>query len=180
MWEQFRESPLFGAGSQQDAVHSENSFLLGLASYGIVMGGLILLLMFATGWQVLRVLRLRAYFDGIDRRLAELYLGFCGAYFAGSLLEGYIVSRVSAPLVMMVIFSGIGGWLVGLGRQRQIEALHAEPMPSASDTWLAEHGAPEDFDAAEGFADYGDESFHAALTDSRRRMDDSRTRDERS
>jgi hypothetical protein len=180
MWEQFTENPLFGAGSQQDAVHSENSFLLGLASYGIVMGGLIILLAFATGWQVLRVLRLRGYLQGLERRLAELYVGFCGAYFAGALLEGYIVSRVSAPLVLMVIFSGIGGWLVEIGQRRHAEALHAEPIPSASDTWLAEQGSPEDFDAADEYAGYGDESFHSALSDSRRRLDDSRARDERS
>lgn len=182
MWEQFTDNPLFGAGSQQDAVHSENSFLLGLASYGIVMGALMLVFVLATAWQVMSVLRLRAYFEGTDRRLAELYIGVCAAYFAGSLLEGYIVSRVSAPLVFMVIFSGIGGWLVGLGRQRQFEALHADPaLPSASDTWMQVHGAEETTEGVDEYANYGDESFHAALSESSRRgLDDSRTRGERS
>lgn len=161
MLEQFFANPLFGAGSQQEAVNSENSFLLGLAAYGVFMGVLILILFASVAYQVLTVLRLRPWLLPEERRVMDLYMGVVGAYFAGSMLEGYIVSRVSSPLVVLIIFSGIGGWLVSNAKQRQAEALFGEPG-GLDDTLsgTASQPALSDSSAAyEGYEDYGDDSY---------------------
>jgi hypothetical protein len=60
------------------------------------------------------------------RRVADLVLGFYGMYFAGAMFEGYIMSRVSAALVFMLIFSAIGGRLIAMANASRNAEAHAQ------------------------------------------------------
>lgn len=107
------DNPLFGAGTDE-AEKSENSWLYAFASYGIGMLLLAMLLTLVAMFEWFRAVRHRAALDLPGRRLLDLALGVVAMYFAGAVLEGYIISRVSPSLCFFMLFSGI---LAALRRQ---------------------------------------------------------------
>jgi hypothetical protein len=83
-----------------------------MASYGIGMGAIIALLVVVCAVQGLRLWVRKRYMSPVERRFVDLVLGFYAMYFGGSVFEGYVISRVSTQLVMMLIFSAIGARLL--------------------------------------------------------------------
>ena len=107
------DSPIVGVGIGS-AGDTENSYLLGFASYGIGMLALIGLLIFACMIQSLRLLRRRWSLPPDDRTLIDLIIGIQVMYFAGAVFEGYIMARVGSPLMFLLIFSGMGAALISV------------------------------------------------------------------
>lgn len=156
LWEQFQENPIFGTGDRLETRFSENSYLYGLATYGIIMGLLMLIFVVVSVMTCLRVLLAKRWLDPIEKRIADLFLGFNAMYFAGSMFEGYIVSRVSTSLVFMLLFSGVGAWLVSLAAERKQQAEWAEPVALPEDmTESAVMAAQQDYSDVGDFSDYG-------------------------
>jgi hypothetical protein len=100
------ESPLFGAGTDE-AERSENSWLYAFASYGIGMLFLTIVLTMVAGLEFLKAVRARVSLPLDERRVMDLSLGMIAMYFAGAVLEGYMISRVSGALPFFMIFSGM-------------------------------------------------------------------------
>ena len=149
LWEQFLESPLLGTGAREETKFSENSFLFGLATYGLVMGVILVTFLLYSGWLCLKLWRAKHWLDPLHRRFVDLFIGFNAMYFAGANFEGYLISRVSASLTFMLGFSALGPYLLQKARQAQHEAEWADPH--AADAELL----PED---TAGYANYGRES----------------------
>lgn len=99
------ESPLFGVG-MDEVDRSENSWLYAFASYGIGLFALTVLMTLVAGFEVLRAVRLRSVLTLDERRVLDLTIGVVAMYFAGAVLEGYMISRVSASLPIYMVFSG--------------------------------------------------------------------------
>ncbi len=99
------ENPLFGAGTTE-AERSENSWLYAFASYGIGMLGLTIVMTFVAMFEFLRAVRLRSWLSLEERRVLDVTLGVVAMYFAGAMLEGYMVSRVSASMPLFLFFAG--------------------------------------------------------------------------
>lgn len=104
----FLENPLLGTGDPNRARGSENSYLLALAAHGIFMGVLVFALMGACIILCLKLLRRRRYEDKFGKALTDLAMGGMAMYFAGGLLEGYIISRVHSATVFLVLCATIG------------------------------------------------------------------------
>lgn len=156
LWEQFLESPLFGTGSRLETRFSENSYLYGLATYGIVMGLLLAMLVLVSIGTCLKVLMAKRWLEPAEKRLADLFLGFNAMYFAGSLFEGYVVSRVSTSLVFLLMFCGMGNWLIVLANERRHGAMWAEPRSDSVDlTESAVLAGTGSFEEYGDFDDYG-------------------------
>ena len=49
-----------------------------------------------------------------DRTLVDLIIGVQVMYFAGAVFEGYVMARVGAPLMFLLIFSGMGAALISM------------------------------------------------------------------
>jgi hypothetical protein len=162
LWEQFLESPIFGTGSRLETRFSENSYLYGLATYGIGMGLLLVALLFLSVVLCLKVLVAKRWLAPAEKRLADLFIGFNAMYFAGSLFEGYVVSRVSTSLVFMMLFCGMGRWLLAAADERKHEADWAEPAAQSAD--LTESAA---LAAEAGYDEYGDYSDYGTDTSPR-------------
>lgn len=107
------QNPILGAGTD-DTERSENSWLYAFASYGIGMLGLVLALTAAAVFECLRAIRYRSWLDMPDRRMLDLCVGIVAMYFAGAVLEGYIISRVHPSMCFYIVFAGIG---VAMARQ---------------------------------------------------------------
>lgn len=120
MLEEISANPLFGVGLPKD-IPSENSFLFGMASYGVGMGFLLFLTVVVVGVQVLGLWRRKRMFPIRERRLIELLTGFYAMYFAGAMFEGYMIARVSTSLVFLLIFGAIGTRLAAMGKALQYE-----------------------------------------------------------
>jgi hypothetical protein len=105
LWAAGMESPLFGMG-MDELDRSENSWLYAFASYGIGLLGLTLLMTFVAGFEFLRAVRLRSWLTLEERRVLDLTLGVVAMYFAGAVLEGYMISRVSASMPFYMVFAG--------------------------------------------------------------------------
>lgn len=101
-----QRNPLFGVGVSE-AGDSENSFLYGFASYGVGMVFLQLLLFFVSGVQGLRLMRWRSFAPPELRAFTDLIIAYFAMYFAGSLLEGYMIARVAAPLMFLLFFGSL-------------------------------------------------------------------------
>lgn len=101
------ENPVVGVGTE-GTEKSENSWLYGFASYGVGMLGILILLTgvsFAVG---LRWFRARFSLEHEYRPYIDLCIAGVAMYFAGAVLEGYIVSRVSASLCIIPVYCGAG------------------------------------------------------------------------
>lgn len=115
------ENPLFGVGLEE-AEKSENSWLYAFAAFGLGMLSLTLIATFSAGIQCLRAIRVRSSLELEDRRVLDLAVGAIAMYFAGALLEGYMVSRVTPALCFIMIYANIASFMVrharhGLGEQ---------------------------------------------------------------
>lgn len=104
------ENPLFGVGLVE-AEKSENSWLYAFAAFGIGMLMLALLATVLGAGQCLRALRVRSRLGMEDRRVLDLSVGVIAMYFAGAVLEGYMVSRVSPGLCFIMVYSNICAYM---------------------------------------------------------------------
>lgn len=143
LFDQFQQNPILGAGAPEDVISSENSVLFGLAAYGVFMGIILVLFIFASMIIMARLYLLRRRMSPLRKRLADLIIGFNMMYFAGAMFEGYMLSRVSTGLVFMTFFSALGAWL----------AQEAKLRPAEDD----EDEVPIDEDFLE-YADYGSDT----------------------
>lgn len=151
LWNEFMERPMWGTAMREMTTFSENSILMALAGFGFLMGLIVITFYAVTLFKCLTVYRARfSLHDPVEKRLADLVVGMSGMYLAGALFEGYIVSRVSAPMAFMLLTLGISAWLQARAKEQQ--ALDAEeawgPAPELSDSNYADVG---------DFSDYGDD-----------------------
>jgi hypothetical protein len=131
------ESPLFGVG-MDEAERSENSWLYAFATYGIGMFALVMVLTLVAMIEFLRGVKLRSWLPLEDRRLLDLCLGIIAMYFAGAVLEGYIISRVHPSLCIYIIAAGVAAMLC---RQASLARLAAQSHDGSWDEDYAEGGA---------------------------------------
>lgn len=108
----FLSSPVIGRGTTDEAEVSENSYLFGLSSYGAGMGLLMLCFVIASGLTCLSLFRRRFSVNAETRRIIDVILSFHAMYFAGTLFEGYIVSRVNQMVPLFFIFSSMASCLI--------------------------------------------------------------------
>jgi hypothetical protein len=153
LWGDFVSNPLFGSGGTGvkemfRAEKSENSLLYGLATYGAGMGLIIVLMFFASLVQIVRLMRLRGGLVPYQRRLVEFIVGAQAMFWAGSVFEGYIVGRVSSPIVYMMLFAAMAQRTIEMA-QEEINAARA-----AEDGW----GGQPQLDDAESESGQSDQS----------------------
>lgn len=153
LWGDFTSNPLFGIGGTGvkeafRAEKSENSLLYGLASYGAGMGVVIVLMLLASVLQCLRVLRLRGQMLSYQRRIAEFVIGSQAMFWAGSVFEGYIVGRVSAPIVFMMLFTAMA--------QRTIDLVTEQAGAGSFDEAVDPEGVAWDREDQTDQSPYGD------------------------
>lgn len=108
--EQIADSPWWGSG-KDELVASENSFLAGFATYGILMAGLIMVYTFAGLFYCAKLWVQRREMGSRRRAVAELVIAFNAMYFVGSNLEGFILGRSSTMQTMMMFFGAMGMWI---------------------------------------------------------------------
>lgn len=173
MFNVFLENPVFGVGEAEKTGTSENSYLYGLAAYGVGMGALILVLVLVAGFQALKLFRVRGLLDPLEKRLADLCLGYYAMYFGSAMFEGIILGRNSVNLVFILIFGAMAvrlaekGAAIAAGRTAPSAAnLDDTRSPLALDDSRTGVLSPDDTatrlglseeEAAE-FADYGSDT----------------------
>ncbi len=104
------ENPLIGIGTTE-STKSENSWLYGFAAFGIGMLVLTLLFTVVAFWEVVRLVRTRFWLPPHYRPYPDLIAGLITMYFAGAVFEGYIITRVSAPLCLYPLIAGAGAMI---------------------------------------------------------------------
>lgn len=97
-------NPIFGSGFKETRAN-ENSFLLAFAAYGVFCGVLVLVFLFVSIGQMVKLYRHRRFLPPKRRQIVDLILGFNAAYFAGAVFEWHIVSRLEGNIAYMLIFS---------------------------------------------------------------------------
>lgn len=102
-------NPLFGVGLGQ--TFSENSYLNGFASYGIVMLVLLLVFTWISVSLCLRIYRGRHWLSPQEQGLMYVTLSWHAMYFACAFFEGFMVGRSSNPQIMMFMFAGVALYL---------------------------------------------------------------------
>lgn len=153
MWQQFLENPIFGTGGTEETMFSENSYLLGLASYGIFMGLLLVGVVIVSGFQCFRLFLARSKFDPRGKAVVDLTLAVHTMYFAGAMTEGYMVSRVSSMLMYFAIFSAFAQCLIDEARIAR-DAEHDDPE------WHEESADDNAALEAHEYSDYGESPQH--------------------
>lgn len=141
------DHPLFGIGSTEsgEAGGSENSILYGTATSGLGMGALILVLMISSAVLLKNLWRLKRSMIPSDRRLVDLIVGANCMYFAGSMFEGYIIARVSAMLVILMMFGAMGSRLIQEAREAPTSELEHDQPPDQYDEWSYGEDADQDY-----------------------------------
>jgi len=120
--EQFRANPLIGTG-REGAEVSENSYLYGAAAYGIGMLALLLTFTAYSVWNMMRLFwRTRSYPQ--LHSVVDLIIAIHVMYFAGAVFEGYMISRVSAPLPIILVAISMGGAIMFQLDQQDAGVLH--------------------------------------------------------
>lgn len=165
LWEEFLQRPMFGTAMAEQTSFSENSLLMALAGFGIGMGIIVLLQVLLLLFKAFTIFKARfALNDPVEKRLADLVVGFTGMYVFGAMLEGYMISRVSAPLAFILISTSLGSWLERAAQEERAYSRYLDERDPNSDTAIAEALSDEYGD----YSDYGsDTGSRAALTDSR-------------
>ena len=146
------DNPVTGVGASEEAAASENSLLYGMASYGVGIGVLIVVFMLFSAWQCLRLFRRRFSLAPQQRALVDCILAFNAVYFAGSMLEGYVIARVNQMVVYMLLFAAMA--------VRLLEKTEQEQAHGDTGAWHGEHhddGGDHYSDAA-GYGGYDDSS----------------------
>lgn len=114
------ENPLTGVGVE-GSEKSENSWLYALACYGVGMLAILSLLSavaFAVGFKWFRA---RFSIPRYYRPMIDLCIAGVAMYFAGAVLEGYMISRVSASLCFFPIYCGVGAILCRTARTQDAQ-----------------------------------------------------------
>jgi hypothetical protein len=62
------------------------------------------------------------------RTICDLTLAYNALYFAGAVLEGYMMARVGSHLIFMSIFAAIAATLLRIARQEPALAAQTEPV----------------------------------------------------
>ena len=114
-------NPIFGTGVA-DAGASENSYLYGFAAYGMPFLAIILLFLFVSIVHCFNLLRLGMQ-NAFCRPYIDLFIGFNMMYFAGSMLEGYILARASYILMFMLIICSLSSTLLHAVREEEFITL---------------------------------------------------------
>ena len=157
---QFQASPLLGNGVE-GAEKSENSYFYGAAAYGI--GMLVLLVAFTlySVWSVLRLYwRTRSYPN--LHSVVDLIIAIHVMYFAGAFFEGYMISRVSAPLTIIIVaVSMSGAILYQLDRQEAGELFFVDARERDGDDDAIDDD-PDGYDDA--WDDVHDETYAQAYS----------------
>ncbi len=99
-----KESPLFGVG-MGEMDRSENSWLYGYASYGIGMLILLLLMTFVSMVEIAKSIKYRFTMPHEYRPYLDVLIGIMLMYYAGAVLEGYMISRVSVTICVFMVAS---------------------------------------------------------------------------
>jgi hypothetical protein len=141
------ESPLFGVGTE-DAEKSENSWLYGFASYGIGMLALLLMMALTGTIEIIKSFRARFSVPGEYRNYFDFLNGMMLMYFAGAVLEGYMISRVSSTLAFFMIAA----------------VANANLRKLAKYGWVDEYEMYDDYSedaysSYDQFSDYGDGEY---------------------
>jgi len=110
------ENPMFGVGTLESE-KSENSWLFGFAAFGIGMLGLSILFTLAAMWECIRMIRMRFWLPGWMRPYPDLLVGMITMYFAGAVLEGYMVSRVNTTLCIYLPVATAGAMFRKFAKQ---------------------------------------------------------------
>lgn len=104
-------NPAIGVGISR-AGDSENSYLYAFAAYGVGMIALIAVLLGTSALICLKLFRQRRHVAPQHRPIIDLVLGYNAMYFAGGVLEGYMMARVAASLVFLVVFGSIASRII--------------------------------------------------------------------
>lgn len=140
------ENPLFGVGTLESE-KSENSWLFGFAAYGLGMLAITLLFTLIAVWECLQLLRTRFWLPERYRPYSDLIMGTIAMYFAGAMLEGYMMARVGASLCIYVLVAGAGAMIRKYARQyHEGDLVEAQWEPNDYDSYEYEYKY-----------DYGDE-----------------------
>lgn len=150
-------NPMFGAGPE-DVTQSENSFLLAFAAYGVGMLVLSWLLVGACFFHGLRVWRAQRHL-GSWAPLADVVLAFYPMYVAGSIVEGYMMARVSASLVFLIMFAALGDMCIRIAEENLARGDGYDDESDDHDAWLYERDNEDDDEDYDG--DHGEPSDDA-------------------
>lgn len=99
-------NPVTGVGIDETG-GSENGYLYGFASYGLGMLTLLIVMTAVSGITALRLFMMRGSVSKDWQSVIDLMLAYIALYYAGGLLEGYFISRVSTNLFLMLIVGGL-------------------------------------------------------------------------
>jgi hypothetical protein len=105
------ESPIIGVGWHETG-GSESSWLGGFAGYGL---GMFLLMVAFLAWSMWRCASLwirRRRLPREYRPMIDMYISWNAMYFGAATFEGIILGRSSTSQVLLLMFAGIGVWLV--------------------------------------------------------------------
>lgn len=97
-----QQNPMVGIG-MDGLERSENSWLYGFASYGIGMLFLLLLMTFVSTIEILKSIKARFSMPQEYRPSLDVLIGLMLMYFAGAILEGFMVSRVSVTMCIFMV-----------------------------------------------------------------------------
>ncbi|MSR42283.1 MAG: hypothetical protein EXS10_10360 [Phycisphaerales bacterium] len=150
----FRSSPIAGVGMGEVEM-SENSFLYAAATFGIGMISLMVLLAVAILAQCVAIYRVTRPYHRL-RPTADFVIAFNLMYLFGANFEGYIMSRNSGMMVMLLISSSLASVLM-----TAIQTAETSGDPTFALEWgldelvftSEEIEAAEDNDAEEGESD---------------------------
>lgn len=99
-----QQNPLTGVG-MDEMDRSENSWLYGYATYGIGMLVLLLAMTLVSTIEILKSVKARFATPPEYRPYLDVLVGIMLMYFAGAVLEGYMISRVSVTLCVFLVAS---------------------------------------------------------------------------
>jgi hypothetical protein len=154
------ENPLFGVGTLESE-KSENSWLFGFAAFGIGMVSLLVLMTVVAMAEFLQSLRLRFSMPAHLRPMLDLTLGLIAMYFAGAMLEGYIISRVSSALCFYPIAASAGAIIRRHARLYQSDGSYDQNDLYSDDGEYADYGDSNEYD---DYGDQGDNQSSAAYS----------------
>jgi len=130
-------NPVVGAGPE-GIEGSENSYLLGFASYGVGMLLLILAFVVVVVVQCTRLWWARRGASRDDAAVIDLVLGQQAMYMAGSIFEGYINSRVGSNLVIIIIMGAMGHYMLQRARDRAVQEYTDEVVYADDDGYATD------------------------------------------